>query len=109
MPASAVAGHEMVIELDDVVVVSANTGATGSGTVVVVVGAAVVVGAPVVGVTVPVGPAISDFAAAVPGPTPFTAFTDTEYAVPSVRPVSVHENVDAFVVHPVDAGEVVTW
>jgi len=105
----AVAGQETVIELDDVVVVDAEVGATGSGTVVVVVGAAVVVGTSVVGVTVPVGPAMSDFAAAVPGPMPLTAFTDTEYETPSVRPVSVHENVEAFVVQPVDAGVVDTW
>lgn len=109
MPGGAVAGHEMVIELDDVVVVSAESGAMGSGTVVVV-GAAVVVGATVVvGASVPVGPAMSAFVAAEPGPTPFTAFTDTEYATPSLRPVSVHENVEAFVVHPVDEGVVDTW
>jgi hypothetical protein len=76
VPAGAVADHEMVIELDDEVMVSAEPGATGSGTVVVVVGA-VVVGAVVVDASVPVGPAMSDFVAAAPGPIPFVAVTDT--------------------------------
>ena len=98
-PAGAVAGQLIVIDLDvdDVVAVA---GATSSGTVVVVGGAVV---------ATPDTPATSVFDATAPWPTPFVAVTDTEYVVPSVSPVSTHENVEAFVVQPGDDGVVVTW
>ena len=65
VPDTFTAGHEMVNELP-VADVVADVGVTGSGTVVVVVGASVVVvvGAAVVGT--PDTPATSDAAAAVP-------------------------------------------
>ena len=106
VPAALTAGQEIVSVLLDDVVAFAVVGVTGSGgSVVVVAGATVVVGATVV--AVPETPATRDFVPAVPAPTPFTALTDTTYVVPSVRPVSVH--VKAFVVQPAVDGVVVTW
>ena len=108
VPATLTAGQEIVSVLLDDAVAFAVVGVTGSGgTVVVVVGATVVVSATVV--AVPETPATRVFVPAVPAPMPLTAFTDTAYVVPSVRPVSVHVNVAAFVVQPAVDGVVVTW